>query len=63
MLSPAALRRLRTFARVGYVIVILLATLTHLQVDPDPERIAMRLRRALHWREMWRSSRGSASSG
>ncbi|HEY9517087.1 MAG TPA: VanZ family protein [Gemmatimonadaceae bacterium] len=49
MLSPAALRRLRIFARVGYVIVILLATLTHLQVDPDPERIAMRLRRALHW--------------
>ena len=49
MFSPVALRRLRIFARVGYVIVILLATLTHLNVDPDPGRTAMRLRRALHW--------------
>jgi glycopeptide antibiotics resistance protein len=49
MLSPVALRRLRIFSRVGYVIVILLATLTHLRADPDPERIAMRFHHALHW--------------
>lgn len=49
MLSPLALRRLRAFARVGYVVVILLATLTHLNFDPDPGRTAMRLERALHW--------------
>ena len=49
MLSPAANRRLRIFSRAGYVIVILLATLTHLRVDPDPARVAMRARRALHW--------------
>ncbi len=49
MLSPVALRRLRIFARAGYVVVILLATLTHLNFDPDPGRAAMRLSRALHW--------------
>jgi VanZ family protein len=49
MLSPVALRRLRLFARVGYVVVVLLATLTHLDFDPDPGRAAMRLQRALHW--------------
>jgi VanZ family protein len=49
MLSPAALRRLRVFARAGYVVVILLATTTHLNFDPDPGRAAMRLARALHW--------------
>ena len=49
MLSPAAIRRLRIFSRAGYVVVILLATLTHLRLDPDPARTAMRIRRALHW--------------
>ena len=49
MLSPVALRRLRAFARGGYVVVILLATLTRLDFDPDPGRAAMRLERALHW--------------
>lgn len=49
MLSPVALRRLRVFARVGYVVVVLLATLTHLHFDPDPRHAALRLERALHW--------------
>ncbi len=49
MFSPVALRRLRIFARVGYVVVVLLATLTHLNFDPDPGRTMMRLHRALHW--------------
>lgn len=49
MLSPAAARRLRIFSRAGYVVVILLATLTNLHADPDPEHVVMRLHRALHW--------------
>jgi VanZ family protein len=49
MLSPVAVRRLRIFARVGYVVVVFLATLTHLNFDPDPGRAMMRLGRAMHW--------------
>lgn len=49
MLSTVALKRLRLLARVGYVVVVLLATLTHLNFDPDPGRALMRLDRAMHW--------------
>lgn len=36
-------------ARAAYVCVVLLATLNHLYLDPDPGRTAMRLHHALHW--------------
>lgn len=49
MLSRVAVNRLRIASRVGYVIVVLLATLTDLRVDPDPARVAERFHRAIHW--------------
>lgn len=49
MLSPTAARRLRLASRAGYVVVILLATLTNLHVDLDPARTAERFERAFHW--------------
>ncbi|HET7622966.1 MAG TPA: VanZ family protein [Gemmatimonadaceae bacterium] len=49
MLSSAAANRLRIASRVGYIIVVLLATLSDLRVDPDPARIAERFHRALEW--------------
>ena len=49
MLSRVAANRLRIASRVGYVIVVLLATLSQLRVDPDPARIAERFQRAIHW--------------
>ena len=49
MLSRVAANRLRIASRVGYIIVVLLATLSDLRVDPDPARIAERFHRALEW--------------
>ncbi len=49
MLHPTTARRVRLVARIGYIGVILLATLTHLNIDPDPVQIAWRVHRALHW--------------
>jgi glycopeptide antibiotics resistance protein len=47
--DPTTLRRVRFAARAAYVCVVLLATLNHLHLDPDPGRTAIRLERALHW--------------
>ncbi|HEX6533919.1 MAG TPA: VanZ family protein, partial [Gemmatimonadaceae bacterium] len=47
--DPETLRRVRMAARAAYVCVVLLATLNHLHLDPDPGRTAIRLERALHW--------------
>jgi glycopeptide antibiotics resistance protein len=49
MLSRVAANRLRIISRVGYIVVVLLATLSDLRVDPDPTRIAERFQRALQW--------------
>lgn len=49
MFSALAARRLRLASRIAYVVVVLLATLTNLNFDPDPARVAERLQRALHW--------------
>lgn len=50
ILSPTTARRVAIASRLGYVGVILLATLTHLHVDPDPVRTALRFHRALEFR-------------
>ena len=49
MLSRVAANRLRIASRIGYIVVVLLATLSDLRMDPDPARIAERLQRAVHW--------------
>lgn len=45
--DPTASRSVRRVARVGYVVVVLLATLTDFHFDPDPAMVAWRVRRAL----------------
>ena len=45
--DPARSRWVRLVARGGYVIVVLLATLTHFHFDPTPAMVAARWRRAL----------------
>lgn len=45
--DPTAQRWVRNAARGGYVLVVLLATLTHFYFDPDPARVAMRWHQAL----------------
>jgi len=45
--DPTAHRWVRNAARGGYVLVVLLATLTHFQFDPDPAMVALRWHRAL----------------
>ena len=45
--DPTARRWVRVAARGGYVLVVLLATLTHFQFDPDPAMVSWRWHRAL----------------
>ena len=47
--DPATSRRARLLARAGYVAVVLLATLTHLDLDPSVPDILWRLHRAVHF--------------
>jgi len=45
--DPTARRWVRVAARGGYVVVVLLATLTHFHFDPNPTMVASRWRHAL----------------
>lgn len=45
--DPTASRSVRRVARAGYVVIVLLATLTNFHFDPDPVLVGWRLHRAL----------------